>query len=250
MNDLMKGQWSEVMLAGKTVEVYDPPGTSRPRLGVLFLHPLGLETLRGRPAFTNVLDERKLACLCPHTRRSWWVDRICPEFDSKLTAERHVLDNVLPFFRQRWQLAPRSIGLFGISMGGQGALRLAFRHPQLFPVAAGIASAFDFHELYGEGLPLDDMYDSKEQCRQDTAILQINPHDYPPHLSFCIDPDDVKWHRGNDRLHEKLSALGMPHTIDLTTQAGGHSWEYFDHMAEPTLRFVHEGLEKESRRLL
>jgi S-formylglutathione hydrolase FrmB len=115
---------------------------------------------------------------------------------------------------------------------------------------AGIASALDYHELYGSGLPLDDMYDSKEQCRQDTAILHIHPSQQPPHIFFCIDPDDVEWYRGNDRLHEKLSALGVPHTLDLTTQAGGHSWQYFDKMAEPTLRFLHDGLEKESRRLL
>jgi S-formylglutathione hydrolase len=94
------------------------------------------------------------------------------------------------------------------------------------------------------------MYDSKEQCRQDTALMHIHPSDYPPHIFFAIDPADVRWYRGNDRLHEKLNALGIPHTIDLTTEAGGHSWDYFNHMAEPTLRFVHEGLEKESRRLL
>jgi esterase/lipase superfamily enzyme len=246
----MNGVWSEVHLAGKKVEVYEPANMDRARYAVLFLHPLGLETLRGRSAFTKILDECKLPCVCPHTKRSWWTDRICPEFDAKLTAEQHLLNNVLPLFTERWQLPPRSIGVFGISMGGQGALRLAFRHPRLFPVAAGISSALDFYELYGEGLPLDDMYDSKEQCRQDSAILQIKPNDYPAHLFFCIDPEDHPWYRGNDRLHEKLNALGIPHTLDLTTQAGGHSWQYFDHMAEPTLRFLYDALQTESRRLL
>ena len=245
----MNGVWSELQLAGKTVEVYDPPG-NKPRFGMLFLHPLGLETLRGRTAFTKIFDQLQLSCVCPHAQRSWWADRVCPEFDAKLTAEQHVLTNVLPLFQQRWGLFPRSIGLFGISMGGQGALRLGFKHPQLFPAVAGIASALDYHELYGEGTPLDEMYDSKEHCRQDTAILHIHPSNQPPHLLFCIDPDDLAWYRGNDRLHEKLSALGVPHTLDLTTQAGGHSWQYFDHMAERTLRFLYDGLEKESRRLL
>jgi S-formylglutathione hydrolase len=240
--------WSEVQRAGKMVEIYEP--TPKPRFGTLFLHPLGLETLRDRPAYSDILDKYNIACICPHAQRSWWVDRVCPEFDAKLTPERHLLDNVLPLFQSRWNLKPRSIGVFGISMGGQGALRLAFRYPQLFPVCAGISSALDFHELYGHGTPLDDMYDSKEQCRQDTAILDINPTHYPPHIFFCIDPADEPWQRGNDRLHEKLTALGIPHAIDLTTQAGGHSWQYFDHMAEPALRFLYEGLDKESRRIL
>lgn len=246
----MNGTWTEIVLAGKAVEIYDPPAVGKVRFGMLFLHPFGLETLRDRPAYTKIFDQLNIVCVCPHGQRSWWLDRVCPEFDAQLTPESHLLQNVLPLFDERWRLKPRSIGVFGISMGGHGALRLAFRFPHLFPAVAGIASALDFHDVYGEGTPLDDMYDSKEQCRQDTAVLHIHPTHYPPHISFCIDPEDEPWLRGNDRLHEKLSALGVPHTIDFTTQAGGHSWQYFDHMAEPTLRFLVDGLEKESRRLL
>src|ERR1043165_3550883 len=245
----MNGTWSERKVAGKSVEIYQPDG-ARPRFGLLFLHSQTLKTLRDKPAFTSVFDRLHLGCICPHAGRSWWVDRICPEFDSKLTAEQHLLANVAPLFQSRWNLAPRSVGVFGIGMGGQGALRLAFKHPQLFPVAAGISSAFDFYEIFGEGTPLDEMYDSKEQCRQDTAILHVHPSNYPPHLFFCVDPDDDLWYRGNDRLHEKLTALGIVHTVDFTTQAGGHSWQYFDHMAERTLQFLHDGLDQESRRLL
>jgi pimeloyl-ACP methyl ester carboxylesterase len=244
---IMNISWSRQAIGGKDADVLDPPG--KPRFGVIFLHGIGQETLAGNETWTNILAQRGLACVCPHGQRSWWLDRVCAEFDPALTAERHILDHVVPFFRERWGIGPRAIGICGISMGGQGALRLAFRHPQLFPAAAGIASAIDFHELYGSGSTLDDMYDSKEQCRQDTALMHIRP-EYPPHLFFCIDPDDVDWYRGNDRLHEKLSALGVPHNMDLTTQAGGHSWTYFNRMAEPTLRFVAEGLTQESRRLL
>jgi S-formylglutathione hydrolase len=135
-------------------------------------------------------------------------------------------------------------------MGGQGALRLAFKHPRLFPVVAAISSAIEYHECYGQGTPLDEMYDSKEQCRQDTAILHVHPSHYPPHIFFCIDPTDTAWFRGNDRLQEKLAALGVPHEVDLTTRAGGHSWDYFNHTAGRAVRFVNAGLEQEGRRLL
>jgi S-formylglutathione hydrolase len=246
----MHGTWTHESIGGKPADVYQPPNAATPRFGVLFLHPIGNETLRDRAAFTRWLDEFRLPCVCPLAPDTWWTDRVLPSFDPKLTAERHVLNNVVPFFAERWGLEPRSIGLLGISMGGQGALRLAFRHPRLFPVAAGIASAFDFHDFYGQGYSLDEMYDSKEQARQDTATLQVGQGEAPPHLFFCIDPEDVDFIRGNDRLHEKLSALGVPHTIDFTTSAGGHSWTYFDRMAEPAIRFVHEGLTQESRRLI
>jgi S-formylglutathione hydrolase len=133
-------------------------------------------------------------------------------------------------------------------MGGQGALRLAFKHPKLFAAVAGIASAIDYYELYGRGTPLDDLYDSKEQCRQDTAPLHVHPSDYPPHVFFAVDPADP-WYRGNDRLHEKLGALGVAHEVDFTTR-GGHSWEYFDRLADRAVRFVHAGLVQQGRRLL
>lgn len=135
-------------------------------------------------------------------------------------------------------------------MGGQGALRLAFKHADLFPVVAAIAPALEYHQLYGQGSPLDEMYDSKEQCRQDTAIMHLHPSKYPPHIYFCCDPEDGAWYRGCDRLHEKLNALGVPHTADLTTRAGGHSWDHHEAMAEPVTRFLLAALEQESRRLL
>jgi S-formylglutathione hydrolase len=246
----MNAGWTALSIAGKQAEVFDPPGVDRPRFAVLHLHGHGLETLHDRPEYTRVLGELCLACVCPHGQHCWWADRICAEFDERLTPERYLLKSVLPFLRDRWGLMPPAIGLQGISMGGQGALRLAFKHPDLFPVAAGISSAIDYHESYGQGPPLDDMYDSKEQCRQDTAPMHVPPVGAPPHMFFCIDPADTRWYRGNDRLHEKLNALGIAHEIDFTTRAGGHTWDYFNHMAERVERFVLAGLEKESRRLL
>ena len=80
--------------------------------------------------------------------------------------------------------------------------------------------------------------------------MHVPPVNPPPHIFFAIDPNDVDWYRGNDRLQEKLTALGVEHIADLTTEAGGHSWDYFNRMAEPAVRFLVKGLEHESRRLL
>jgi poly(3-hydroxybutyrate) depolymerase len=244
----MKGTWTRETLAGKTIDVFSPSG--KPRFGVLHLHGVGLGTLIDKPEFTRWLEKLQLACVCPHGQRSWWVDRVCTEFDPQISPEKFLLTKVMPFFAERWGLHPRAIGLTGISMGGQGALRLAFKYPETFPVVAGISSAIEYHELYGEGSPIDDMYTSKEQCRQDTAGMHIHPSRQPPHIFFCIDPTDAQWYRGNDRLDEKLTALGVVHTKDLTTQAGGHTWDYFNAAAERVLTFVAAGLEQESRRLL
>jgi S-formylglutathione hydrolase len=127
---------------------------------------------------------------------------------------------------------------------------MAFKYPNLFPVVAAVSAAIEHHELYGQDTELDRMYESKEQCRQDTAIMHVSPSGAPPHIFFCIDPDDREWFRGNDRLHEKLNALGIAHTADLHTRAGGHSWTYFDRMARTVEQFIVDGLVQESRRLL
>lgn len=246
----MNGTWHGHEVAGKRVDVYTPPAGAAARFAVLYLHSGGLETLAGKGAFTRLFDELRLACVCPHGQMSWWGDRRCVEFDAALTPERWLLDSVMPFVRTELSFAPPAVGLLGISMGGQGALRLAFKHPKMFPVVAAISASIEFQNWYGLGYALDQMYDSKEQARQDTAPLHIHPNDYPPHVWFRVDPTDREWWRGNDRLHEKLSALGVSHHCDLTTRAGGHSWDYFNAMAEDAVRFLDHGLSEMARRLL
>jgi S-formylglutathione hydrolase FrmB len=246
----MSESWQTIEIRGKPADVYQPAGIERPRFGIIHLHGAGLQTLRDKPTFTRLFEKLKLCCVCPRGQRSWWANRICSEFDRERTAEQYLLEQIVPFFNDRWKLAPPGIGLQGICMGGQGALRLAFRYPDLFPVVAAISPAVDYHELYGQGTPLDEMYDSKEQCRQDTVILHVHPSNYPRHIFFCVDPEDRMWYRGNDRLHEKLSALCIPHEVDLTTSVGDHNWDYFRGMAEKIEQFIFAGLEHESRRLL
>ena len=91
---------------------------------------------------------------------------------------------------------------------------MALRRPRLFPVAASLDGAFDFHEHFGRGTSLDELYPSREHARQDTAILQVQAHEWPPHLYFACSPAS-EWYRGNDRLSEKLTAMGVPHRAEL-----------------------------------
>jgi S-formylglutathione hydrolase FrmB len=241
--------WENATIAGKRADVFTPSQSS-PRFGLIYLHSAGQQTLAEKPVYSKLLEQLGLGCVCPHGDLSWWADRICSTFDPKMTAEQFVVDHVLPATVNAWALAPRHVGLFGISMGGQGTLRMAFKHPALFPVVAAVSAAIDYHQWYGQGTPLDEMYTSKEQVRQDTALMHIHPSEQPKHIYFCCDPDDGEWYRGNDRLHEKLVALGVAHACDLETRAGGHTGDYYDHVAERVVRFLVAGLDQESRRLL
>lgn len=50
-------------------------------------------------------------------------------------------------------------------------------------------------------------------------------------------------------LATKLSSIGIPFDSDLVTSRGGHTWDYFNFMADRVISFVAERLEQESRRI-
>jgi pimeloyl-ACP methyl ester carboxylesterase len=244
------GTWSELIVGGHPCYAYEPPERSPHGDTVMYLHGVHLGRLDERPTFGHLFDRYGLRCIAPVTQRSWWTDRICAEFDPNISAERHVLDRVLPWLAEHWTVAPPRIALFGTSMGGQGALRLAYKHPNVFPIAVAISPAIDYQMRMEDGDPtLDQMYRDSEQARQDTATLHIHPLNWPRHQWFCCDPVDYRWHESAERLRSKLYSLGVPHTCDLETSGGGHSWEYYERMAEPAFRFVVEALVRERLRV-
>ena len=216
----MTSTWSRVQIDDRFAELFSPEGA---RFAILWLHSQAEELASKNTVLTRTLEKHKLACVAPHGGQSWWID------------DRRILNCILPWIRDRW----RSIGIAGIEMGGQGAIRLGLKHPSIFRSVGSLGGAIDFHELHGNGTPLDEMYDTRERARQDTATLHMHPSEWPPHLWFACSPEDP-WFRGNDRLDEKLRAYGVPHTADLESSGN----------LEAMLQFVVSGLEKESRRLM
>ena len=249
--------WSMIDVAGHPCECFDPPGAA-PGIAVIYLHGVRERMLRESNGLREAIETAGLRALAPRTGRSWWLDRIIAPFDSRVTPERFVVDEVVAEVGRRFGVKPPLIGLVGTSMGGQGALRLAYRHPTVFPVAAAIAPAIDFHLALRDlhAIPdgdlfanLYEIYGDVERARQDTAILHVHPLNWPRHQWFASDPDDWQWHDGAERLHGKLAALGIPHTAVLDLRAGGHGPAYYDSVAPEAIRFILTALEAESRRL-
>ena len=151
-----------------------------------------------------------------------------------------MLDRVLPYVAERWDARPPQLALLGVSMGGQGALRMAYKHPNIFPTVAAISPAIDFQKRIEEGVDpgLEAMYRDPEDARQDSALLHIHPLNWPRNQFFCCDPTDYRWHDSADRLRMKLWSLGVPFECDLDTVAGGHSFEYCSHMAPRAIGFL------------
>ncbi len=137
-------------------------------------------------------------------------------------------------------------------MGGQGALRFAFKHPNVFPAVAAVSPAIDYQIRLEEGDEiLWTMYGGDaERARQDTATLHVHPLNWPRHTWFCCDPADARWYESAERLQMKLSSLGIPHEYDLETSGGGHGWEYYNRMAGPAIAFLVNALERERLRVV
>jgi S-formylglutathione hydrolase len=244
------GTWSSAEVASKVCDVFEPITPNPNGYAVLYLHGVHLNRLIDKPAFTAEFDRHGLRVVAPMTGRSWWTDRVCPEFDNRLTAERHVLDNILPWMRDQWNVVPPRIALLGTSMGGQGALRFSFKHPNKFPIAAAISPAIDYQWRWNEGdETLPQMYGDQEEVRQDTATLHVHPLNWPRNIWFCCDPVDYRWHESADKLRMKLNALGVPHDCEMEVSGGGHSYEYYNRMAPRAMQFIMERLERERLRL-
>jgi S-formylglutathione hydrolase FrmB len=146
----------------------------------------------------------------------------------------------------------KSRGITGLSMGGYGALRLAFAHPELFgsvsaqspalitetprQLNADLKNAGPLTQLLGSvfGNPIDvahwkqnNPFDlaHKNQIQINTQAIYIN----------CGDRDEYGFAAGASQMHKQLQAEGVRHEFHL--YPGGHSANYFlSHLGE-TMQF-------------
>lgn len=243
------GAWTEVMVANHPCEVFEPVRRHEHGFVILYLHGFDHQRLRDQPRLIEQFEQWGLPVMAPYGGRCWWVSKRCPDFDPSRTPEQHVMDHVLPAIAERWGAEPPRIGLFGITMGGQGALRFAYKFPNRFPVVAAIAPTIDYQLRYDDDPMLQVLYADPEAARQDTALLHIHPLNWPRNQFFCCDPGDRTSWNGGDRLRMKLYSLGVPHECDLESSTGGPELDYVNAMAERAVKFVVDRLEQERRRL-
>jgi S-formylglutathione hydrolase len=133
------------------IAIYRPPGYDRQRSEayplLLFLHGGG-GSERDMLYFKAVFDAEiasgrlpPLVIATPTGRHSLYMDYK----DGSERWETFILSDVLPFLRRSEHVAQdrarTCIG--GVSMGGLGALRIAFKHPQLFAAVAALEPAIE-----------------------------------------------------------------------------------------------------------
>jgi acetyl esterase/lipase len=246
-----------IELAGHPCAVHEPadpmPGGCVILLGDL---PERAAGGRGGPgAVEAALWERLVAAriptLAPAGSEAWWLERVVPSFDAASGPAAVVAGAAVAEATRRFGTRPPGIALVGFGVGGQGALGIAYRRPDLFPVVAAVSPAIDFHLAMRDGLEgsevLWEVFGEVERARQETAILHVHPLNWPRHQFFAADANDPVWYDGAGRLHGKLAALGVPHEWLLDPVAEGFS--FASAAAEAAVAFVVDRLGREARRI-
>jgi pimeloyl-ACP methyl ester carboxylesterase len=239
-------------------QVMDPGPEGLPLL--LMLHGGGdsaefLATVR--PLFDGLWADGTLPPMLvatPSAGRSFYLDY----FDRSQLWEQFLLDEFLPRLIEETGAGRggAAVALTGVSMGGLGSLRLAFRRPGLFVAVAALEPALEESSSWNDVSLRDRAYRDGELMRElfgdpvDPAYFRANhPRDLAErngHLIGaagldiyieCGDEDRLHLQYGSEALHRQLFAHGIDHEYRLV-RGGNHLGSSLAGRFTDALRFV------------
>lgn len=175
--------------------------------------------------------------------------------DGSADWESVIVNQYIPALMQQYGVTDASnVVITGVSMGGMGGLRIAFKHPEKFGAVAvlepAIEAGFDWEDLslsdtfYREdvyprifGNPVDPVY---WKANHPTAIADTQPRSLD-NLSIYFevgDVDDLKLYRGGEFLHRVLFDHGVKHEYRLVRGADHVGSKFLDVRFNDLLGFV------------
>jgi S-formylglutathione hydrolase FrmB len=234
---------------------YDAAATKlKPRYPVLyFLHGLGdnEQTLFNSGGWT-LLDDLKhrgkigdFLIVAPEGRRSFYINSA----DGSVRYSDFFLREFIPQIEARYRIVPGREGraVSGISMGGYGALRFAFAHPEMFSAVSAQSAALitesprDLDTASHSGAPLAKVLaavfgnpvDARHWNENSPFVLaKKNAGLRKLAIYFnCGQEDNYGFETGAADLHRQLLKQGVQH--EYHSYRGDHSLSYFlAHFAE------------------
>lgn len=158
---------------------------------------------------------------------SWYFDS---PIDAEYKYETYVATELVDWIDKRFNtIASRfGRGITGFSMGGHGALYLAFKHQNIFGVAGSMSGGVDFRpfprnwEIYKR---LGTYQNFPENWEKYTVINMVDMLKADS-LKLIIDcgTEDF-FYKVNLDFHEKLLANKIPH--EFIIRGGAHNWPYW-----------------------
>jgi len=233
---------------------YDAEKTRRYPI-LYFLHGLGdnEQTFIHTGGFNLVEDlwERgqigEFLIATPNAGASFYVN----SYDGKMRYEDFLVQEFLPGIegRYRTRTGRANRGVSGVSMGGYGALHLAFHHPELFSAASAHSAAIiDKLPAFtaptaGGGMRsrvLGGTFGSPPNPafwdRNSPLTLARSANLAGLKIYFdCGDQDDFGFETGASALDQILSARSIPHQAHI--YPGRHDWQYFAEHLPASLEF-------------
>lgn len=252
-NTPVNAAWTTCEFDGHRLEAFlPPPEAGRPPGAILHLRDIDDLPPSQVPAWQRACEASPLPVVSLAGGTTWWLDRVIGRFDSRLSPEAFILGPLTGWLRERFELPTAAVAVVGQGSGGQGALRLAYRQPAVFPVAAAVLPTIDFHRTMETGTPGSDtlweLYGDMEVARQQTAILHVHPLNWPRHQAFWSHAGELSAHDAAERLHSKLVALGIFHESELAGLVEANAW--LASAATSAIRFAVERLERDARRIV
>jgi putative tributyrin esterase len=162
-----------------------------------------------------------------------------------------VATDLVAHVESTWQVAPgrENRALFGVSMGGYAALRIALAQPEVFgAVAAHSAMLLEkpptredgarggqmmaFNRVFGDPI------DAAMWTAADPLALaeKVDPKAVPALYFDCGTEDRYGLFAGNRELHRRLEARGIAHEFGL--YPGDHGYAYVQTVLGRSLRFI------------
>jgi S-formylglutathione hydrolase FrmB len=189
--------------------------------------------------FEKAADDYQLIIVCADGGfGSWYWDS---PVDDKFKYETYVSMELVKWIDNKYKTIKDKKGraITGLSMGGHGALYLAFKHQDVFGAAGSMSGGVDirpFPENWDMAARMGKYAEHPDNWEKNTVINMLHLLTAKS-LALIIDcgTDDF-FFRVNENLHQQLLLRNIQH--DYVTRPGAHNWPYWTNAIKYQLLFM------------
>jgi S-formylglutathione hydrolase FrmB len=184
--------------------------------------------LEKAPKIKAYADQYNVIIVCPDgSKTSWYFDS---PIDKTMKYETYISKELVSKIDKTYNTKAnnKNRGISGYSMGGHGALYLAFKHPDIWSVAASMSGGVDIRPfpLRWDIAKRLGVYSEHPEIWEKNSVINLVYLLDGKNLNFLFDcgVDDF-FYDANARLHKKLVERNIPH--DYIERPGGHTNKYW-----------------------